>query len=423
MTILSLPLFARAREKLCLPTKFRSRFRDPEPMVRKFLQGNRSSMPSDFLDYLPDLSPVLVRNKYYPTHFKDVVFENRPASPGLFFRERGFRTQGDVLDSPRCMHLMHYTIHLLKRGLPVQFLSQVCIASSTEDINGVPKCRLVWVQDMTLSYIEKMFAQSILDDIDFTAHVPRASTFHHKWCKPFTYQLDVSSFDASVPSWLIYIAFALIFSRFDAEHYKHHGKVNKRYSLQHLQEVIIHNFIYSRFVTPTNPKVRRKSHGVPSGSVFTNIIDSIVSKLVCNYVIGKQVDDMLIHTYGDDTMFNTCGSRINTELVSITYKSLGFEIRFEEALPNGCRVYCKEWCLSGLPFHPGEWYSNIISCIKDERFLGALIYALLITFSPTPLQAKQLLAIETPKQVVGPLPPWLSYQITVGVSGSLELKD
>nr|APG78219.1 RdRp [Hubei coleoptera virus 5] len=426
--------FARSVERLTIPSKMRSRLRDPEPLVRKFLARHKNDIPSDFFDELPTFENLLPKQEYRPTHFKEVRCNNPSGSPGQYLRRKfHVRTQGDAYASKHVVDHMHFLTHLLKRGCPMTFVANACVVSSVCDFGDenifsrtfepTHKLRVAWVYDLTLLHIEKMFAQSISDEIDFTKHIPKPETFHNQWCTPFTYQLDISSFDASVPRWLIYTAFAIIFSRFNLEYYLGRGKVNKRFSLQHLVNVIIHNFIYTKFTTTTNSTIRQKKNGVPSGSAFTNIIDSIISKLLCSYVLRKELSRPLyhVHTYGDDTMFKTALS-FNPDSILATYESLGFKIRFEPQLANGCNIYCKAWCLGGIQFHPGKWFSNILSCCRDDRYWNSLIYALILTYRPTTLQTTELLRLVRDPIETLDIPSWMSYMLTNGRSATMAVQ-
>lgn len=83
---------------------------------------------------------------------------------------------------------------------------------------------------------------------------------------PYWLSIDYSRYDASLPAWLIRMAFNVIFELFGTEVPKDEA------------EWMIDNFIHCRIATKDG--YRSKDHGVPSGSYFTQAIDSM-----CNYLM------------------------------------------------------------------------------------------------------------------------------------------
>lgn len=116
---------------------------------------------------------------------------------------------------------------------------------------------------------------------------------------------DYSSFDSSVPAWLIRDCFSVIEKKFDF------SRIQTSYGIVETDpEVELRKFrkMVSYFInTPIrNSDGRRflKDHGVPSGSMFTNIIDTMVNYLVsmslCSDVFDNPPEWGIF--FGDDSL-------------------------------------------------------------------------------------------------------------------------
>ena len=107
--------------------------------------------------------------------------------------------------------------------------------------------------------------------------------------------LDYSKFDQSISSWLIYDAFDIMRkafpedSHFDDEIYR----------------IIREDFIHKVFVGPEG-KLYESHRGVPSGSMFTQIVDSIVNRLMIKALFNsfgwQEGKDYEMIIMGDDNL-------------------------------------------------------------------------------------------------------------------------
>lgn len=79
---------------------------------------------------------------------------------------------------------------------------------------------------------------------------------------------DFSSFDASVNKKLIYMAFKTLETHFEFDS-----------SERKLWDKLVHEFIYTKFFL-MDGNIYMKEGGVPSGSHFTQLIDSIITASV-----------------------------------------------------------------------------------------------------------------------------------------------
>lgn len=107
--------------------------------------------------------------------------------------------------------------------------------------------------------------------------------------------IDYSSYDQSISNWLIYDAFDIIKSMFrpfsDDE--------------QKVFDTIVNDFINKAFID-INGNILYSNKGVPSGSMFTQIIDSIVNMLMIKtYLISKGISSYDCLIMGDDNVIFT----------------------------------------------------------------------------------------------------------------------
>lgn len=110
------------------------------------------------------------------------------------------------------------------------------------------------------------------------------------------YSIDYSHFDQSISDWLIYDAFDIVEAAFP------------RMTVQQRQvfEVVKRDFVEKVFIDGDG-KCRYSRKGVPSGSMFTQIIDSIVNRLmILTYFISKfNTHDVEMMIMGDDNIIFT----------------------------------------------------------------------------------------------------------------------
>lgn len=102
--------------------------------------------------------------------------------------------------------------------------------------------------------------------------------------------LDYSAYDSSIPSWLIDAAFEIIRGAF-----RNLGKFGND-----LLTVLKQTFIVKDIITPEG--IIHATHGNPSGSKFTAIINGICNEIMTEYwadLLGKEVEYMIM---GDDNL-------------------------------------------------------------------------------------------------------------------------
>lgn len=153
-----------------------------------------------------------------------------------------------------------------------------CLAGKRTQKNN--KTRLVWMYPLEMTIMEARFARPLID-----TYLERRTTmafgmskftvgglidsicFRDNSKKPVA--LDYSKYDSSIPSYLIKQAFKIIGTWFTQEEKDEFGfKIVENY------------FINTPIVMIDGNLYTGKKHGVPSGSYFTQMIDSIVNTML-----------------------------------------------------------------------------------------------------------------------------------------------
>lgn len=192
-----------------------------------------------------------------------------------------------------------------------------------------PKQRMVWGYPLSMTLVEAQYARPLIEKF-LKMRTPmafglmrfqlaaRALTITNSGLR---YGLDFSKFDSSVPPWLIDIAFRILGTWFE--------ECEKGPAW----DTIVNYFIHTPIIMPDG-NVYRKSKGVPSGSYFTQLVDSVVNYIVIQYamltIVGKPVQDHKILVLGDDSLFGL-DRHISLDAVARVLKAIGFTLNVEKS--------------------------------------------------------------------------------------------
>lgn len=184
-----------------------------------------------------------------------------------------------------------------------------CLAFARTQFND--KTRLVWGYPYSMTVVEGVLAKPLYD-VFKGGHSPmafamsscalgtkmRVASYHKRWC----YSLDYSQFDSNIHKGLIYSAFEILESWFKLDQVEPvTGKTVKDYF-----NLIRWYFVSGHIVMPDGNIYKGRRHGVPSGSYFTQIIDSIVNVIVAgaiSYRFSLNIDKKYLFVLGDDVQF------------------------------------------------------------------------------------------------------------------------
>nr|USE08447.1 MAG: putative RNA-dependent RNA polymerase [Partitiviridae sp.] len=131
--------------------------------------------------------------------------------------------------------------------------------------------------------------------------------------------LDYSKYDQSIPAWLIREAFDIVRAAF-----KEKGFDNELFS------IIREDFIHKVFITANG--LVEAHDGVPSGSMFTQIIDSIVNRLMIDtYMKSQGLSRYTMFIMGDDNLIFTSQPINAKDIENYLRKNFGIEMNAEKA--------------------------------------------------------------------------------------------
>lgn len=171
------------------------------------------------------------------------------------------------------------------------------------------KTRLVWGYPLEMTIMEARFARPLIErflasdspmafgrtKLDLGARLHR----YFKDAPGTTVCLDYSKYDSTVPAVMIREAFRILATWFEEEDLKELG-----------WETIVAYFIHTPIVMPDGHLYTGKAHGVPSGSYFTQLIDSIVN-VALTYALahkfGFSFRDHGLYVLGDDVIVQVLG--------------------------------------------------------------------------------------------------------------------
>lgn len=179
-----------------------------------------------------------------------------------------------------------------------------------------PKTRLVWVYPAEMLTIEGFYAPRMYREYMKDPHSPMlngksSQRLYTEWtCNlregETLYGLDFSSFDTKVPAWLIRVAFDILKQNIDFSTYR--GKPVERQDRQKWRNVwdgMVWYFINTPMLMPDG-RMFRKYRGVPSGSWWTQMIDSVVNYIVVDYLASCQDTEIRnLRVLGDDSAFRS----------------------------------------------------------------------------------------------------------------------
>jgi len=166
-----------------------------------------------------------------------------------------------------------------------------------------PKTRLVWGYPQSVFLLEARFAPQLIDSY-LNRRTPMAfgllksqvsARMQQIRNSGLRYSLDFSGFDSSISARWIDFAFSVLATHF-------------HFTCEEEESVwmkIINYFIHTPIMLP-NQEVWQKHHGVPSGSYFTQMVDSIVNFMAVTYAwlkaTGRAVPEGRVLVLGDDSL-------------------------------------------------------------------------------------------------------------------------
>lgn len=182
-----------------------------------------------------------------------------------------------------------------------------CVAYKRTQKNN--KTRLVWGYPFEMTLMESRFARPLIDMFK-----NRRTTMALGWSKATLgahvygrvvekkgriVALDYSKFDSTISALFIRRSFDILSTWFSEEDRDAYG-----------WDTIVNYFITTPIVMPDGHLYVGKTHGVPSGSYFTQMIDSIVNTAIVFAIVSKfklKLNWKSLFVLGDDVLMNVKG--------------------------------------------------------------------------------------------------------------------
>ncbi|APG78177.1 RdRp [Beihai barnacle virus 12] len=349
-----------------------------------------------------------VRQEFIPKETKVIPLtlggvENRPdlprnKSPGLPLNEH-FKTKGEALSDPGVHADIHKKWALIGKGYKQKLHDSALFQRAQICSTEKNKIRAVWgyplevfmeearffypymdyilscAQNLPIGYQAEMATGGMLYINDMIRSHPHATFAICDW----------SRFDKTVPAWLIRDAFQIILDSLDLS--KVQGSdgaiwnVREEDSLRRFKRVVSY-FINTPIRSPDGSRFRKRG-GVPSGSAFTNIIDSIVNAIVTRYLAyhcSGALPSADIYL-GDDSVCVVNGVVNLQDWADLAREKFSMELNVEKSYvtTNPCNVHFLGYFnLQGLP-------------IKGQDFaMASFLYPERKSLSPTITAARAL---------------------------------
>jgi hypothetical protein len=193
--------------------------------------------------------------------------------------------------------------------------------------------------------------------------------------------IDYSSYDQTISSWLIEDAFSVLAEAF------HFPSENDYF--YNLYQVVVHDFIHKDFIL--NEGVLHSDRGVPSGSMFTQIIDSIVNILVARTYFISINEECRMMTMGDDNIIFFDSDISIEDLGSYIRKNFGLIVKTEAKSVAGLTKSDPIWFLSRVWKDSGQWRhpNSLLSRLlfserrrnySDQVTPNHVVYAFILTY-------------------------------------------
>jgi hypothetical protein len=192
-----------------------------------------------------------------------------------------------------------------------------------------PKTRLVWMAPLPTTIVGTRFSKVVSSNLErkrpFTwglHNVEKGAIIAELESRfRYVYSLDFSRFDSTVPARMIDDAFRVARTHLDLT--PDDDELYRRY---------VNDFIHSRIITAEGD-VWQKHKGVPSGSAFTSIVDSIVNLILITYVWKRATGSVIPHDriliMGDDVVVAS-NTRLELSQLASYSSELGFDLSVEK---------------------------------------------------------------------------------------------
>ncbi|QTC11257.1 RNA-dependent RNA polymerase [Metarhizium brunneum partitivirus 2] len=301
--------------------------------------------------------------------------------------------KGDVMEE--IYHEARWLGHRMKQDGkksfdPTKMRFPPCLAGQRGGMSEVddPKTRLVWIYPAEMLVVEGFYAPLMYRDFMNDPKSPMlngksAQRLYTEWCCHLRegetlYGLDFSSFDTKVPAWLIKVAFNVLRQNINFETFE--GKpVSKRdaQKWRNVWDAMIWYFINTPILMPDG-RMFRKFRGVPSGSWWTQMIDSVVNHILIDYLADCQkVEIRNLRVLGDDSAMRS-SDQFDLETAQQDCEPLGMILK-----PEKCDKTKdpSDFKLLGTKYRDGRVYRATDEWFKLALYPESSVFTLDISFT------------------------------------------
>lgn len=301
--------------------------------------------------------------------------------------------KGDVMEE--IYHEARWLGHRMKQdGVakfdPSKMRFPPCLAGQRGGMSEIddPKTRLVWIYPAEMLVVEGFYAPLMYRDFMNDPNSPMlngksSQRLYTEWCANLRegetlYGLDFSSFDTKVPAWLIYKAFDILRQNVNFETFQ--GKPVNKEDAQKWRNVwdgMVWYFVNAIILMPDG-RMFRKLRGVPSGSWWTQMIDSVINWIIDTYLaLCQRVEIRNLKVLGDDGAFRA-NDEFDLEVAQLDCQPLGMILK-----PEKCEKTSEpsEFKLLGTTYHNGHNHRPTEEWFKLALYPESSVYTLDISFT------------------------------------------
>lgn len=293
-------------------------------------------------------------------------------SPELPYKLEGFRTKGEALSDPSVLKRIRQLWYDIEANKPVELPDVCCFARAQISGRDKNKVRATWGYPLDVYTAEAQWFYPYLEQlkeldnpiIAYGLEMANGGmTFINKMADAYptssVFMGDWSKFDKTIPPWLIRDAFRIVEEAIDKEHVKDvQGKIWKvRPWRSHRRWRRMVNYFIDTPVRMSDGTRFMKHGGVPSGSCWTNIIDSIVNAIVIRYLVYETTGSLpLADCYmGDDSIAVTSRPLMLDDFADMAKKEFGMILNVDKSAQTTDRMklhFLGYYNQSGHPYKP-----------------------------------------------------------------------
>lgn len=215
------------------------------------------------------------------------------------------------------------------------------------------KTRLVWGYPLEMTIMESRFARPLINHflevrspMAFGMSKTELGAKLHRYVvegKGTEVCLDYSKFDSTIPKYLIKEAFRILSTWFTPTDEATYG-----------WDTVVKYFITTPIVMPDGHLYTGKNHGVPSGSYFTQMIDSVVN-VTLMYALrsrfGFDFDPKSLYVLGDDVIVSIRG-KVELKAWARYLSGFGLKIHDDKKTEIGVSHFLGAYWEKGKPDVP-----------------------------------------------------------------------